>query len=118
MVRFFLDNDVPVSVATMLRRRGHQCWTAAEAGLAAEGEDDNLTVYAAEHRAVLVTLDRQFIQRRRTNSIEQHLRLRCSEPEAAEVLGTWLSEVLEYLERDHVTVTVSRLGVKADSDWA
>jgi hypothetical protein len=34
------------------------------------------------------------------------------------VLARHLKEVLDYLERDHVTVTVSRDGVKADSDWA
>jgi len=39
-VRFFLDNDVPVSVATVLRRNGHICWTANEAGLADEAEDE------------------------------------------------------------------------------
>jgi predicted nuclease of predicted toxin-antitoxin system len=117
-VRFFLDNDVPASVGTMLRRQGHDCWTAAEAGLAAEGQDDNLTVYAAGRGAVLVTLDRQFIQRRRANSIERQVRLRCAEPDAAAVLAVHISEVLDYLERDHVTVTVSVHGVKADSDWA
>jgi hypothetical protein len=101
----------------MLRRHGHECWTAANAGLADEGEDDNLTVYAAQHRAALVTLDRRFMQRRQANSIGQHVRLRCAEPEAATVLGGFLKEVLEYLERDHVTITVSQSGVKADSDW-
>jgi predicted nuclease of predicted toxin-antitoxin system len=117
-VRFFLDNDVPVSVGTMLRRHGHLCWTANDAGLADEGEDDNLTVYAAKHQAVLVSLAAQFMRRRRANAIGRHVRLRCTEPEAAAVLGGHLKEALEYLERDHVTVTVSRDGVKADSDWA
>lgn len=116
-MRFFLDNDVPASVGRMLRQRRHECWTAADAGLAAEGQDDNLTVYAAKHGAVLVSLDRQFIQRRRPNAIGQHIRLRCSEPEAAEVLAANLGHVLAYLERDHVTITVSMSGVKADSDW-
>ena len=44
--------------------------------------------------------------------------LRCTEPDAADVLEAHLQEVLRYLNRDHVTVTVSRDGVKADSDWA
>jgi hypothetical protein len=35
-VRFFLDHDVPASVGKMLRGEGHDCWTAAQAGLAAE----------------------------------------------------------------------------------
>ena len=117
-MRFFLDNDVPVSVGTMLRRNGHFCWTAHDAGLADEGEDDNLTVYAVKHEAVLVSLDVQFMRRRRANAIGRHVRLRCPEPEAAKVLAGHLKEVLEYLERDHVTVTVSHHGVKADSEWA
>lgn len=117
-MRFFLDNDVPVSVGRLLRSYGHDWWSAFEAGLAAEGEDDNLTVYADGHRAVLVTLDREFSRRRRANAYGRHLRLRCTEPDAADVLEAHLQEVLRYLNRDHVTVTVSRDGVKADSDWA
>jgi hypothetical protein len=75
-------------------------------------------VYAATRGAVLVSLDEAFMQRRRSNAIERHIRLRCKEHEAAALLRECLKEVLEYLERDHVTVTVSRDGVKADSDWA
>ena len=116
-MRFVLDNDVPVSVRAMLQRYGHEAWSAHEAGLA-EGEDDDLTVYAVERRSVLVSLDAQFMQRRRANAIGRHVRLRCPEPDAAVVLARHLKEVLDYLERDHVTVTVSRDGVKADSDWA
>ena len=75
-------------------------------------------MYAERQAAVLVSLDAEFMQRRRTNAIGRHVRLRCSEPAAAAVLRTHLKEVLEYLEREHVTVTVSREGVKADSGWA
>jgi hypothetical protein len=46
-VRFILDNDVPVSVRTMLLREGHEAWSAYQAGLA-DAADDDLTVY--EHR--------------------------------------------------------------------
>lgn len=115
-MRFFLDNDVPVTVQAALNRHGHEAWSAHEAGLA-EAEDD-LTVYAAKRRAVLVSLDVEFMQRRRKNAIGRHVWLRCAEPDAAVVLVRHLKEVLEYLERDHVTVTVSGHGVKADSDWA
>jgi predicted nuclease of predicted toxin-antitoxin system len=116
-VRFVLDNDVPVSVRTMLLREGHEAWSAYQAGLA-DAEDDDLTIYAARRDAVLVSLDVQFMQRRSVNAIGRHVRLRCLEPEAAAVLRGRLKEVLEYLERDHVTVIVSRDKVKADSDWA
>lgn len=116
-MRFFLDNDVPVSVGRLLRRCGHDSWSAYEAGLSAESQDDNLTVYADTRRAVLVTLDREFSQRRRANAYGRHVKLRCPEPASADVLAVHLEVVLEYLERDHVTLTVSRDGVKADSDW-
>ena len=116
-MRFFLDNDVPVSVGRMLRQLGHDCWTAADAGLADEGRDDNLSVYAVEHRAAVVTLDREFTMRRRRNPIGRHIGLRCTEPEAVVVLTARLAEVLEYLNRDHVTLVVSKLEVKADSSW-
>lgn len=116
-MRFFLDHNVPASVGMTLRHLGHDCWTAAQAGLAAEGQDDNLTVYAAEHDAVLVTLDRRFMQRRRANPIGRHIRLHCTEPEAAACIALHLAEVLPLLERDHVIITVSRDAVKADSEW-
>jgi predicted nuclease of predicted toxin-antitoxin system len=116
-VRFVLDNDVPVSVRTMLIREGHDAWSADEAGLA-DAADDDLTVYAARRSAALISLDVQFMQRRSANAIGRHVRLRCSEPESAAVLRGHLKEVLEYLEREHVTVAVSQGGVKAESRWA
>jgi hypothetical protein len=100
----------------MLVREGHVAWSAGEAGLAA-AEDDDLTIYAVRHDAVLISLDEQFMQRRRANAVGRHVRLRCPEPEAAAVLRGWLKKGLDYLEREHVTVTVSRDQVKADSDW-
>jgi hypothetical protein len=99
------------------RRCGHDWWSAYDAGLADEGQDDNLTVYADKRRAVLVTLDREFSRRRRANAYGRHVKLRCPEPDAADVLAVHLEAVLEYLERDHVTVNVSRDEIKAASDW-
>jgi predicted nuclease of predicted toxin-antitoxin system len=116
-VRFFLDNMVPVNVRKMLRARGHQCWTAGEAGLADEPQDDSLSVYAARRGAVLVTLDREFSQRRRKSPIGHHIWLRCLEPEAAAVLDAHLAEVLSLLHRTDVTIIVSKQGVKAASKW-
>ncbi len=101
----------------MLRGEGHECWTAGEAGLATEGQDDNLTVYAVEKNAVLVTMDKEFSLRRRVNSIGRHIWLRCPEPEAAAVLRARLEEVLPHLERDHVIITVSNGGVHPESGW-
>lgn len=101
----------------MLIREGHETWSAGDAGLAV-AEDDDLSIYAERQAAVLVSLDVEFMQRRRANAIGRHVRLRCPEPDAAAVLRGCLKEVLDYLAREHVTVTVSRDGVKADSGWA
>jgi hypothetical protein len=101
----------------MLHRQGHTWWTADNAHLAGD-KDDVLTGYADDHRAVLVTFDREFTQRRRRNSIGQHVKLRCVEPQAAAVLETHLDEVVELLRgREHVTIKVSKDGVVPDSDW-
>ena len=116
-MRFFLDNMVPVSIRKMLRARGHECWTAAEAGLGDEPQDDSLSVCAASRGAVLVTMDREFSRRRRRDPIGHHIRLRCTDPDAAAVLDDALAEVLSLLRRTDVTITVSRHGVEGASKW-
>lgn len=100
----------------MLRRHGHHWWTADHANLAADG-DDLLTSYALDHRAVLVTLDQAFSQRRRRNAIGWHVWLRCIEPEAAAVLETYLDDVLALLHRENVTIRLSKDSIDHDSDW-
>jgi len=81
----------------MLRHRGHECWTAGSAGLA-RAKDDELTVWAVEHQAVLVSTDTEFSQRRMRNSIGHHVWLRCNDWEASEVLANQLDNVLNLLE--------------------
>jgi len=75
-VRFYLDHDVPAQVCSdVLTPAGHDCWTANNAGLALE-QDDDQTVYATDRDAVLVSYDSEFSQRRRRNAIGQHARTR------------------------------------------
>jgi predicted nuclease of predicted toxin-antitoxin system len=112
-VRFFLDHNIPVSVRTMLLAEGHECWTAADAGLASEGQDDNLSVYADAKQAALITFDREFSKRRIKNPIGRHVWLRCQPPHAAAVLQQHLDEVLALLHRDHVAIRVSQKVVRA-----
>jgi hypothetical protein len=38
--RFVCDHDVDAAVAMMLRKAGHEAWTAADAGLYRAGDDD------------------------------------------------------------------------------
>jgi hypothetical protein len=66
-VRFLLDNDVDAGVGRVLRKAGHDCWTASQAGLAGpeSAPDDALSIYAQQKEAVVVTHDREFSLRRR-----------------------------------------------------
>ncbi len=77
----------------MLRHRGHECWTAGSAGLA-RAKDDELTVWAAEHQAVIISTDGEFGQRRMQSAIGRQVWLRCSDWEASEVLADHLNEVV------------------------
>lgn len=82
----------------MLRKLGHEAWTAANAGLN-EAADDDLTIYAQEHQAALITHDSEFSERRRRNVIGQHIFLKCREWDAAEVLADHLDEIITVLNR-------------------
>ncbi|HEX8859089.1 MAG TPA: DUF5615 family PIN-like protein [Actinomycetes bacterium] len=85
-MRFFLDNDVDVVLASMLRRRGHTCWVAARAGLA-DAADDLIAIYAENLDAALVSHDRRFAKRRMRNTMGQHVWLACLQVDAIEVLS-------------------------------
>lgn len=117
-MRFLLDHDVDAAVGRMLRRRGHECLTASQVGLAA-AIDDALTVWAAEHRAVVVSTDREFSRRRMQNAIGHHVWLRCLDWEAATVLEAHLVEVITRIEaRSDLTVRVSVDGLTDSSAWS
>lgn len=116
-MKFVLDQDVDARVRTFLIGEGHECWTADDAAMAEAG-DDSITVYAMKKRAAVITHDRSFSRRRRKNSIGQHVHLRCLEPDAIEVLGRHLQEVLHYLAAaEDVYVKVTRTQVTASFDW-
>jgi predicted nuclease of predicted toxin-antitoxin system len=101
----------------MLRQRSHHCWTAGSAGLA-RARDDELTVWAEEHHAVVVSTDSEFSQRRMQNAVGQHIWLRCSDWEASEVLADHLDEVVALLKaRSDLTVRVSKEGLSDSSKW-
>jgi predicted nuclease of predicted toxin-antitoxin system len=81
-------------------------------------KDDELTVWAAEHQAAVVSTDGEFSQRRMQNAIGWHVWLRCSDWEATEVLAAHLDEVLTLLEaRNDLTVPVSKEGLTDSSRW-
>lgn len=108
-MRFFCDHDVPADVASSLAALGHDAWTAYQANLSVE-DDDELTVYASRQRAVLITHDREFSRRRRQNVIGHHIWLDCSEMDAAEILCAALPQAMPILEHNadlwlRITVT-------------
>lgn len=117
-MRFLLDHDVDAAVGTMLRRHGHECWTAGQVGLAV-ARDDDLTVWATAHSAVLVSTDKEFGRRRLRNADGHHIWLRCPDWDAADVLEKHLANVLEALRgRAHLTIRVSKgEELSMSSDW-
>jgi predicted nuclease of predicted toxin-antitoxin system len=116
-VRFLLDQDVDARIRRIFTNRGHECWTAADANLSA-ASDDELTVYATDKRAVLVTHDRRFSQRRRRAVIGKHLQLRCPEEEAGLLLARHFDRVIETLQGpEHVLVQLSERGMETFTRW-
>jgi hypothetical protein len=101
----------------MLRAKRYTVITAAEAGLH-QAADDDITVWADDLQAVLITLDREFSRRRRQNTVGRHVWLRCSEPEASDLLLEHLDKVVAIVcHRADVVVTVSRSGISQHSAW-
>ncbi len=116
-MRFFCDNDVDVAVARMLRQRHHEVWTAADAGLQAAGDDD-LTVYAQDSDAVLLTHDLEFSRRRRHNVTGKHILLRCNEWDAADLLDRHLEQILRLFSSfDDIYAAVSKKGMETSHLW-
>lgn len=109
-MRFFLDQNVDARVRRFFVERGHESWTADESGLSREA-DNNLTVYATEKKAVVITHDKEFSQRRRRHIVGQHIYLRCDEPDAIDVLEAHFDDFLPLLERySEIYVAVSTHG--------
>jgi predicted nuclease of predicted toxin-antitoxin system len=116
-LRFFCDHDVDAEVAGRLRELGHNAWTAAEAGLN-RARDDELTVYADDKQAALLTHDREFSRRRRRNVVGWHIQLRCDGWDAADLLEKHLPAILDMLgSSDDLFIVVSHAGIQASRAW-
>lgn len=104
-MRFVLDYDVDVRVCELLMAAGHECWRAPE-GLV---EDDDISVYADDRGAVVVSHDRGFAYRRQRRTFGQHVRLACKQPMAVGVLEAHLDKVIGLLtQRPTGVFVVSR----------
>lgn len=108
-----LDHDVDAGVGRLLRRVGHDCVTAGQVGLATANDDD-VSVFADDHQAILITHDREAINRRRRNTFGRHVFLDCSDMDAVEVVGCHLEEIVHLITtRDAIVLRVSRDRVDA-----
>lgn len=101
-MRFVLDHDVDIGVCEFLRNAGHECWRAPD-GLTT---DDDVSVYADDRNAVVVSHDREFAYRRQRRTFGQHVRLACRQPDAIDVLTARLGELVQLLGQQDVGVFV------------
>jgi predicted nuclease of predicted toxin-antitoxin system len=101
-MRFFLDHNVPVSVAKTLVAAGHEVIIQKDA-LAPDAEDPVVALTAAENAAVLITFDRDFraiagrlgVANRRLRALSR-IQMRCKEPDGA----TRLQEAMSLIEHE------------------
>lgn len=116
-MRFVLDQDVDASLVGVLVRGGHQAWTVGSAGIP-DAADDDISVYAAQMNAVVVTNDEAFSARRRRNPHGRHVQLGCTEPDAVEVVGARPDELIAALEPfEDVFVYLSKTALATHQKW-
>ena len=85
----------------------------------AVASDDDLTVYASNQGAMLVSHDRQFAQRRRRSTIGQHLWLKCDEPDAVDLLVRHLQHVVRQASHfPDCLITLSHEGMVVSTRWS
>jgi hypothetical protein len=106
-LRFFLDEDVDVSVCTILQALGHDCWTTEQARRLGALDDDQ-SVYADDKEAVFITHDVEATARRKHHTFGCHVRLACSEPDGRALLVRWLEHLEEMLTRHRPVVVELR----------
>jgi hypothetical protein len=80
----------------------------------ARSSDIDIAIWAQDAHSVEVTMDIAFSKAQMSHGFGRLIWLRCTEPEAAEVLASKLDEVLRILRhREHVVIKVSRDQVTA-----
>ncbi|PUA31119.1 MAG: hypothetical protein B9J98_07730 [Candidatus Terraquivivens tikiterensis] len=61
MVKFLLDENVPLSVLRLLRVKGYEAWRPRELGLE-RAKNNTLAKYALDHGMIIITLDEDFFK--------------------------------------------------------
>jgi uncharacterized protein with PIN domain len=109
---FILDHDVAADVGRVIRHARHTCEMVGAAGLA-RADDDDVSVFADNHHATLLTHDQELITRRRRNTFGRHVHLDCREWEAATLVQAHLDELVTMVaSRDAIVVKLSQTGLK------
>jgi predicted nuclease of predicted toxin-antitoxin system len=96
-MRFFLDHNVPASVADVFIAAGHEVIVQKEA-IAPDAEDPIVALTAAENAAILVTFDKDFralagrlgVGNKRLRKLSR-IQMRCKEPDGAQRLKEAMS---------------------------
>jgi predicted nuclease of predicted toxin-antitoxin system len=110
-VLFLLDNDVDAAVGRVVRTAGHRCITLAEVGLAA-ATDDEVSVWADDRGAVVLTHDKEYFRRRTKNTFGRHVRLACVDWDAVKLVERMLPDIIDLIgTREAVVLRVSQDGV-------
>ena len=118
-LRFYLDNDVDVTCAAVIRAAGYECWTASQAATQND-DDDEQTVYAVDKGAVIVTHDREFTNRRKPQPFGHHVRLKCHQMDGPELLERALDRIVTSLSASPdmvLEVSPGRGGVIVIKAW-
>lgn len=116
-MRFVLDQDVDARLVGVFVTAGHEAWTVYSAGIP-DASDDDVSVYAAEKNAVVVTHDVEFSTRRRKNPHGRHVQLGCKEFDAPSLVAQHLDEVVALLEPfDDVFVYLSKGELARHTAW-
>lgn len=105
-MRFYLDNDTDYECARRLRAKGHDCWSASEAGLA-EAADTDQMIYACDMGATLITHDQGFAGAQRERGFGRLILLNCVQPDGPDLIEAAIDEILPTLRaREFVVVEV------------
>lgn len=112
-----LDQDVDAALVAVLVAAGHEAWTVAAAGIP-DAADDDVSVYAAQKDAVVITHDVEFSARRRRNPHGRHVQLGCPEPDAVDLVSACVDELVSAIEPfADVFVYVSKAGINWHLKW-
>lgn len=112
-MRFLIDECVDARLVGILHRRGHEAFTVPNLNQSS-AEDDDVSVYADDRGAVLVTDDRELITRRRAHLFVNVLDLRGPKTAAVALVHNRIDEIVEVFEaaREPVVVAASVKGVR------